>query len=563
MSPRRYRRALVAASLTVCVVCAFVVLPSGAIATPGPPVTFPDAALDSAVRAAINKPSPNQIYASDLATLTTLTARDAGIAHLDGLEWCTHLEELNLGSNNIATITPLAGLTELTQLLVDNNQIEDIEPVAGLSHLRSLYVNHNDITDVSPLSGLHSLGTVYLGQNSSLTTVAPLAGLTDLASLDLGYVPVADLPSISGLTNLVMLDLYDDTTIRDISPLAGMTRLQWLNISQNQVTTLTPVAGMTDLRFLRADNNQITTITAVQNLTKLTNLGLGNNNISDISPLHALVKLDTLALSHNQIRDLSPLAGLTHLRLLYLQSNQLWDISPIASLNASGGSGDANLTYNWLDLTPGCPTSVIASGLAARGYKVAVVPQYAAGSIVGTVTVTPGGSPTGVRMTLGCGPYATTLANGSYALHACPTGVQTLTFSKPHYTSCVATLSVNSGTTYSVNATLSAVLSKPTLKRSPSSSSLTYKRKKGTARFTLAATVIDTFGPVSGTWVWLQKSTNGKKWTTLYRLKTNSAGNISKAFSAKKKGTTYYRWYAPGTILDRAAVTGRQKVRIR
>ena len=41
---------------------------------------------------------------------------------------------------------------------------------------------------------------------------------------------------------------------------------------------------------------------------------------------------------------------------------------------------------------------------------------------------------------------------------------------------------------------------------------------------------------------------------------TNSSGKVSKAFSVKKTGKTYYRWSAASTTSDRAGVTGKQKV---
>jgi hypothetical protein len=81
--------------------------------------------------------------------------------------------------------------------------------------------------------------------------------------------------------------------------------------------------------------------------------------------------------------------------------------------------------------------------------------------------------------------------------------------------------------------------------RSPSKSSATFKRKKGVAKFTLKATVSSAGRPVVGTIVWLQTSSNGKKWKNAYKLTSTSAGLVSKKLSVKKRSTAYYRWIAP------------------
>jgi hypothetical protein len=93
--------------------------------------------------------------------------------------------------------------------------------------------------------------------------------------------------------------------------------------------------------------------------------------------------------------------------------------------------------------------------------------------------------------------------------------------------------------------------------RTPAGSSKSYKRKKGTARYTLAAVVRAGDGsPVQGLKITLQTSKNGKtKWKNSYALVTNANGAVSKKFAVRKKGTTYYRWVASG-----APTTGKQKI---
>lgn len=102
-----------------------------------------------------------------------------------------------------------------------------------------------------------------------------------------------------------------------------------------------------------------------------------------------------------------------------------------------------------------------------------------------------------------------------------------------------------------------------TVVRTPSASSLTYRRRHGIAKFTLAARFGDSLGAMSGVVAYLQKSGDGRKWSRLSRIVTTGTGRASLTISAKKTGRTYYRWYAPATVLNTACVTKSQRVTVR
>jgi hypothetical protein len=105
---------------------------------------------------------------------------------------------------------------------------------------------------------------------------------------------------------------------------------------------------------------------------------------------------------------------------------------------------------------------------------------------------------------------------------------------------------------------------RPAFTRSPSASKLTYKRKKGKAKFTLKAKMLNQFAlPVKSTKVYLQTSSNGRSWKNTYTMYTNSTGSLTKTITAKKKGTKFYRWYRPKSTTNTSAQTGAQKVVIK
>jgi hypothetical protein len=148
----------IVAACIIVVVVALVISLSGRGPVGDPVVTFQDPNLETAIKEALNKPS-EPIHASELVGLASLSASDRGIEDLSGLQYCTHLTELDLISNQISDISPLANLTKLINLGLGWNQISDISPLANLTKLTNLCLSSNQISDISPLVQNEGLGT--------------------------------------------------------------------------------------------------------------------------------------------------------------------------------------------------------------------------------------------------------------------------------------------------------------------------------------------------------------------------------------------------------------------
>jgi len=124
------------------------------------------------------------------------------------------------------------------------------------------------------------------------------------------FIEYITIKGIKYSTTQHMLDLSrEDLRDRDIVPLKYMVNLDYLNLSNNQISDLAPLSD----------------------LTKLHLLNLGYNVISDLTPLSKLSNLDSLILWNNQISDVTPLAGLTKTKL-YLNDNQISNITPLYGL---------------------------------------------------------------------------------------------------------------------------------------------------------------------------------------------------------------------------------------
>ena len=295
------------------------------------PITIPDATLRAAIAAALGKASGATITKSEMTTLFTLEATDAGIRNVTGLEFATNLTKLVLDGNTVWTDSALKGLTALS----------------GLTNLTELDLSGNNLTDLSALSGLTNLKKLHLYFNK-LKNVSALRDLTNLEHLDLSGNNLTDLSALSGLTNLKKLHLYFNK-LKNVSALRDLTNLEHLDLSGNNLTSLSAFSDLTNLRVLYLGGNNLknSALSGLTNLTNLTNLGLGHNNLTNISALRGLTNLSWLWLSGNNLKDVSKLAsvlsGFDNLGWLALGSNNIKDISKLIPSIHTG------LTHLWLD----------------------------------------------------------------------------------------------------------------------------------------------------------------------------------------------------------------------
>ena len=159
------------------------------------PVDIPDPNLRAEIEHTLGVASGDTITGSDMLTLTELSAPNANINDLTGLERATNLRSLDLGtefvimfttgvvgffnSNSVSDLSPLAGLINLTELDLEENNISDISAVEGLTNLTELSLVNNNITDISAVEGLINLTYLWLDSNN-ITDISPVEGLTNL-----------------------------------------------------------------------------------------------------------------------------------------------------------------------------------------------------------------------------------------------------------------------------------------------------------------------------------------------------------------------------------------------
>ncbi len=100
------------------------------------------------IRKNIGKPT-GELTKADLEEVTSLYLKNKQLTSVKGLEKCTQLTYLLLGSNQLTDtdVKGLLNLTNLDRLDLDNNQLTDLKGLEKLTKLEVLWIrNNHDIT---------------------------------------------------------------------------------------------------------------------------------------------------------------------------------------------------------------------------------------------------------------------------------------------------------------------------------------------------------------------------------------------------------------------------------
>ena len=239
-----------------------------------------------------------------------------------------------------------------------------------LAGLISLDASWREIDDLSGIEYARNLQELNLWGNR-LTAVDALANLEKLKVLNLRSNLLANSGPLGSLSDLSWLDLSDNL-LNNIGSLTNLTGLVGLNLSGNSISDLTTLDEMSGLQLLYLDNNRITDAAPLSNLADLQVLSLNRNELSCISPLGGLANLLSLGVANNRLTSVDLTAGVDQLQDLDLSGNNIADID---ALNHLPGLLEANLVFNYLDLTPGSEAIQIIETLQSEGITIDYKPQ--------------------------------------------------------------------------------------------------------------------------------------------------------------------------------------------
>ena len=174
--------------------------PASAIAT------FADANLEVAVRTALVIVAQDDLTCGLLATLTNLTAYNAGIVSMVGVQNLISLTRLILNDNQLTGAIPpeLGNLSSLEWLRLVSNQLTGAIPaeLGNLSSLQTLRLHGNQLTGAIPLEVAQLGGLIQNTYGSDRCDFLP--GNTGLFIPDADGFRAADLDADGFICNVVV-----------------------------------------------------------------------------------------------------------------------------------------------------------------------------------------------------------------------------------------------------------------------------------------------------------------------------------------------------------------------
>lgn len=210
-----------------------------------------------------------------LSNLNVLTLRGNELTVCpDALTALTKLRVLNLSDNELSTI-PLSiyDLSNLTELYMHQTAISKLDPcIAQLVHLKTLVLSFNNLSALPrELNNISRLEILDLEGNHFSHPSFPL---DESGSVDAG-MPQGE---ISLRNNLKELDLAHIGIQEIPSSISQFRALTWLNLSNNELSTLPDELGSIPLKFLYVKNNKLTGLpAALKNIKSLEHLCVANN----------------------------------------------------------------------------------------------------------------------------------------------------------------------------------------------------------------------------------------------------------------------------------------------
>lgn len=369
------------------------------------PVTIPDSGLYTIIKEYLNifhgqSITTEPITKGQMEMLKSLKrgsvhSSDVVIANLEGIQYATNLEELNLsGSDTSDTFTSLptgfSNLKKLKNVNFYNGALNDIDELKNHPALQYFSADQNDLDSLEGLTGCKELLGVSVNgydnsdykQNGGIQNFKGLEQSEKLEKLsfekfieDRGAtrVPAGSpepsyvgygLQTLEGLncaTSLKTLSLKGHPGLKTLDGLENYTSLETLkvigaiNYTGRNHDYANP-GGLFDFEFdptvhtptYRTRGLQGTTaLNALKNCTSLTEVNFYGNAIEDISSLAGKSSLTSLTISNNLVNDLTPLSSAVNLERLLALGNLintlkgLENSDKLTEVDVSGQNGGA------------------------------------------------------------------------------------------------------------------------------------------------------------------------------------------------------------------------------
>ncbi|KAJ2945633.1 hypothetical protein O0L34_g460 [Tuta absoluta] len=185
------------------------------------------------------------------------------IANIEVLQHYKYLVYLDLSSNYLTELTVLSRLLYLQYLSVSFNRLSTVlEYEVPQWFLTEVHYKYNSVQRIRDLSMFWSITVLDLSHNN-IKTITGLDNLPYLRRLDLSFNHIQRLENLKNL-NVLWLDLsYNNISSFEFGATTGLWtlhHLEYLNLNENNLTSMKLFSGCTRLQELLVRNNRLSVL---------------------------------------------------------------------------------------------------------------------------------------------------------------------------------------------------------------------------------------------------------------------------------------------------------------
>jgi len=281
------------------------------------------------------KLSREQIDSLDLSGTSVTYLNLNGNTNLDSLQVITpvrdKLRHLDIGETSVSGLQALADCPKLETLNINGVGAENLSMLTNLTELKEVHVSRNGLTSLQGLEQALRLEYLEAAENE-LWDLTGLENATVLKKVDLSGNSLSEINVLKKSSGTITQLNLAGNKLTDGDVFASFPALEYLNIDNNQVVSLTGLDQCALLEKCSAAGNQLSKVTEFEQMPGLKYLNLANNRITELK-LPAYESNVTLELSGNPLMKLELKEGTTY-RYLGLADMQSGNWETLCHLKA-------------------------------------------------------------------------------------------------------------------------------------------------------------------------------------------------------------------------------------